>query len=124
MKKDFDGCPYEILGISPNVDEAEIKRAYRRANLKYHPDKNYGASAHTLEVNMNKLLLAQKAFEFLSDPEAKTQYDSSFEFRMRNTLQSMTSCLPFSYFSRPDVNFRWTTSSHSEPEPEQTQNRY
>jgi molecular chaperone DnaJ len=65
-KRDY----YEVLGIAKNADEGEIKKAYRKLALKYHPDKNPGdASAE------EKFKEAAEAYEVLSNPEKKAQYD-------------------------------------------------
>lgn len=40
MKKDY----YELLGISKNASESDIKKAFRKATIKYHPDKMVNAS--------------------------------------------------------------------------------
>jgi len=66
QKRDY----YEVLGVSKNADEGEIKKAYRKLALKYHPDKNPGdASAE------EKFKEAAEAYEVLSNQEKKAQYD-------------------------------------------------
>jgi molecular chaperone DnaJ len=66
MKKDF----YEILGISKSANAAEIKKAYRKKAIEFHPDKNPGNA--TAEENFKK---AAEAYEVLSDPSKKAKYD-------------------------------------------------
>jgi molecular chaperone DnaJ len=65
-KQDF----YEILGISKSASQAEIKKAYRKMAIKYHPDKNPGDT--TAEENFKK---AAEAYEILSDENKKARYD-------------------------------------------------
>ena len=65
-KRDY----YEVLGVSKNASEDEIKRAYKKLARKYHPDMNPGdkeAEEKFKEIN--------EANEVLSDPEKKAQYD-------------------------------------------------
>ncbi|TGD59119.1 molecular chaperone DnaJ [Flavobacterium humi] len=66
MKKDF----YEILGIAKNASEAEIKKAYRKKAIEFHPDKNPGDKAAE-----EKFKEAAEAYEILSDPQKKAKYD-------------------------------------------------
>ncbi len=66
MKKDF----YEILGITKSADAAEIKKAYRKKAIEFHPDKNPG-NAEAEE----KFKAAAEAYEVLGDPQKKAKYD-------------------------------------------------
>ncbi|MGD1945101.1 MAG: molecular chaperone DnaJ [Croceivirga sp.] len=66
MKEDF----YDILGVSKNASASEIKKAYRKKALEYHPDKNPG---DTKAEEMFKK--AAEAYEVLSDPDKKSKYD-------------------------------------------------
>ncbi len=66
MKEDY----YEILGISKSASAAEVKKAYRKKALQYHPDKNPGDSA--AEEMFKK---SAEAYEVLSDPDKKARYD-------------------------------------------------
>lgn len=65
-KRDF----YEILGVSKGADETEIKKAYRKMAVKYHPDKNPG-DAEAEE----KFKEAAEAYDVLSDKDKKARYD-------------------------------------------------
>lgn len=66
MKEDF----YDILGVNKSASAAEIKKAYRKKAVQYHPDKNPGDT--TAEENFKK---AAEAYEILSDPDKKARYD-------------------------------------------------
>jgi len=66
MKEDF----YDILGVSKNATAAEIKKAYRKKAIEYHPDKNPGDAK--AEEMFKK---AAEAYEVLSDPDKKARYD-------------------------------------------------
>ena len=65
-KRDY----YEVLGVAKSATEAEIKKAYRKLAIKYHPDKNPGDTAAE-----EKFKEAAEAYEVLSNGEKKQQYD-------------------------------------------------
>lgn len=65
-KKDY----YEVLGVSRNADEAELKQSYRKLAMKHHPDRNQGDKAAE-----EKFKEAKEAYDVLSDPQKRAMYD-------------------------------------------------
>ena len=77
MGKDY----YKILGLSRGASEEDIKKAYRKMALKYHPDKNKTAGAE------EKFKEIAEAYEVLSDPKKRGVYDQYGEEGLKGTYQ-------------------------------------
>ncbi len=65
-KRDY----YEVLGLDKNASEDDIKKAYRKLAIKYHPDRNPGD-----KVAEEKFKEAAEAYDVLHDPQKRQQYD-------------------------------------------------
>ncbi len=61
---------YEVLGLTKGATDEEIKRAFRKLAIKYHPDRNQGDK--TAEEKFKEI---NEAYQVLSDPQKKAQYD-------------------------------------------------
>jgi molecular chaperone DnaJ len=67
-KRDY----YEILGVPKNAGEDDIKKAYRKLAMKYHPDRNQGEGDKAAEEKFKE---AKEAYEMLSDAQKRAAYD-------------------------------------------------
>jgi len=67
-KKDF----YEALGVAKNASDDEIKKAYRKLAMKFHPDRNQGDKAKEAEEKFKEI---KEAYEILSDASKRAAYD-------------------------------------------------
>ncbi|HDL75112.1 MAG TPA: hypothetical protein ENH06_01910, partial [bacterium] len=61
MNKDY----YQVLGVSKNATQDDIKKAYRKLAHEYHPDKNHGNEKKFKEIN--------EAYQVLSDKDKRSQ---------------------------------------------------
>lgn len=70
-KKDY----YKILGIEKTASDDDIKKAYKKAAMKYHPDRNRNKSEAEQEDSSRKFKDIAEAYGVLSDKEKKKKYD-------------------------------------------------
>jgi DnaJ family protein C protein 17 len=75
---------YALLDISPAAADTEIRRAYRRTALKYHPDK----IANPTPADIDKFHLLQIAYDVLSEPSVRQLYDNAREARERKKREN------------------------------------
>jgi curved DNA-binding protein CbpA len=70
---------YDLLGVQANATEDEIKRAYRKAAMRWHPDRNAGAEESARAAFQE----IKDAYGILSDPAQRQVYDAVFAEQMR-----------------------------------------
>ncbi len=67
-KRDY----YDVLGVAKNASEDEIKKAYRKLAMKYHPDRNQGEKTNAAEEKFKEV---KEAYEILTDSSKRAAYD-------------------------------------------------
>ena len=71
-KRDF----YDVLGVAKDASEEEIKKAYRKLAMKYHPDRNQGKGDEKhAKVSEEKFKEVKEAYEVLTDANKRAAYD-------------------------------------------------
>ena len=70
-KRDY----YEVLGVDKNASADDIKSAYRKAALKWHPDRWVDGTEQEKKTAEEKFKEASEAYTVLSDPQKRSQYD-------------------------------------------------
>lgn len=97
-KRDY----YEVLGLQKGVSDDDIKRAYRKLAMKYHPDRAGDGEKHTADLKFKE---AAEAYEVLGDADKRRQYDQ-FGFdgvRSGHDFQTMNVEDIFSMFNMEDL---------------------
>jgi DnaJ-class molecular chaperone len=105
MGKDY----YKILGVSQGANEDEIKKAYRKLALKYHPDKNHAPGAE------EKFKEIGEAYDVLSDPKKRQIYDQLGEEGLKGGMPGggTGGAGGMPNFGGPGGNFQYTY--HGDP---------
>ncbi|KAG7498616.1 dnaJ-like subfamily B member 5-like [Solea senegalensis] len=100
--KDF----YKVLGVAPESNEDEIKKAYRKMALKFHPDKNSDADAE------DKFKEIAEAYEILTDPKKRSIYDQFGEEGLKNGMSLAGQGSVFRNSFHGDSNQSFSSSFH------------
>lgn len=98
---------YNILGISKDASDTEIKKAYRKMAIKYHPDKNQGDSEAEA-----KFKDVAEAYEILSDSNKRAQYDAMGYDAFVNGGAGQQRQNPFAGFGNPEDFFNEIRRQH------------
>ncbi|WP_261823323.1 DnaJ domain-containing protein [Vibrio neonatus] len=94
---------YEILGISIDANSRDIKQAYKKKALKWHPDRNSSIEAK------KKMLLVNEAYLILSDEESRNKYD--IEYRQYKNFKDLSSKSNEEYVYSDDVLAKWMNNA-------------
>lgn len=70
-KRDY----YDVLGVSKNATQDEIKKSFRKLSLQWHPDRQAGKSDKEKEEATKKFQEVAEAYEVLSDKDKRAHYD-------------------------------------------------
>lgn len=106
---------YQTLEIEISATKDEIKKAYRRLALKFHPDKNKNPESHNIFIKINE------AYLILYDSEARKKYDIEYHFyfgkknQFEKSSYDYTSKEKESNFADEDLN-KWTQNARKQAE--------
>ena len=98
---------YSILGVKADATEDEIRKAYRKKALQFHPDKNSSSSAEETFKEINK------AYETLSDAEKRRTYDLKQREKPSDGAAPSSNSNPFHSFGQRPFSSSSSTKSHS-----------
>ena len=102
--------PYEVLGLSATADAAEIKTAYRRLALQYHPDRNPGdkeAEERFKEIS--------EAYATLRDPETRARFDRFGNTRPQASRPDFNTVDWQTIFQEADIKIDWSQRGAAPP---------
>ena len=98
---------YEILGVSPDASQAEIKKSFRNLALQHHPDKNKNS-----EESKQKFMKIIEAYEVLSDEQARKNYDNNTLHKRGTRTRWTPSADIGTVYSYEEIKRRYRPSSN------------
>jgi molecular chaperone DnaJ len=105
---------YSVLGIKPSATQEEVKRAYRKAVFRYHPDRNPGDSEAS-----GKFKEVLDAYEVLSDSNRRAKYDQVRPAQTENEAEEESAKEESTQFGSDSGNgFHFTQDFNRKTEPE------
>lgn len=96
---------YKILGVSKTASKDEIQKAFRKAAMKYHPDHQSGKSDAEKKEAEEKFKELNEAYETLSDPQKRQQYDNPSPFGNGQGMNGMHGFRD----ANGNMHFTWTS---------------
>lgn len=103
--------PYQILGLSSNATQEEIKKAYRTQCLKYHPDKHVNKSIIEQHISEQKFKEIQEAYSRIGTKEARHVYHTNFSNSSTTSATSTTRSASHPYYpygNGDEYGYRYT----------------
>ncbi|GAD80437.1 DnaJ domain-containing protein [Vibrio ezurae] len=94
---------YDVLGIAIDANSRDIKQAYKKKALKWHPDRNSSIEA------TEKMLLVNEAYLILSDEESRSKYD--IEYRRYKNFKDLSGKSNEEYVYSDDVLAKWMSNA-------------
>lgn len=103
---------YQILNVSPEANEEEIKISYKKEAIKWHPDKNIGIDT------TEKMQQINEAFLILNDPEARQKYDFEYvkyqAFNETRKEQDKTDLSDVEYIVEDELLNKWMENARKQ----------
>ncbi|MFN8091822.1 MAG: DnaJ domain-containing protein [Vicinamibacteria bacterium] len=108
------GTHYDVLGVSPQASDSEIRAAYARLMRTFHPDAARGPELHDVEVQRHEVCLRLgQAFEELKSPRLRAAYDDRLKLWRRSS--SARSAAPPAPASRPSARVAGPAAERTAP---------
>ena len=100
---------YEVLGISNNASQADIRRSFRYLALKHHPDKNKNS-----EESKQKFMQIVEAYEILSDEQSRKNYDIATGYNHNDNQYQHGYYTSYAHKNSKATTRQWTPSADFE----------
>jgi DnaJ-class molecular chaperone len=97
---------YDVLGVSNNASQADIRRSFRYLALKHHPDKNKNSEESKL-----KFMQIVEAYEILSDEQARKNYDTAASYSYNDNHYHGAYYTSYAYKNSNNATRHWTPSA-------------